>query len=83
MMRISTLLARPIRRWEFLVGHWLGVTLFSIASLLLGLVLTGGLSWYFGIEIDRAIENVSEEHELLLDGAVGKRIIHRRPKAIM
>ena len=50
---ISTVLARPIRRWEFLVGHWLGVTLFSICSLGIGLVLGAGLSWYFGIEIDR------------------------------
>jgi ABC-type Na+ efflux pump permease subunit len=50
---ISTVLARPIRRWEFLVGHWLGVTLFSIVSLGIGLVLAGGLAWYFGIEIDR------------------------------
>jgi ABC-type transport system involved in multi-copper enzyme maturation permease subunit len=50
---ISTVLARPIRRWEFLVGHWLGVTLFSLISLAIGLVLGVGLSWYFGIEIDR------------------------------
>ena len=47
------MLARPIRRWEFLVGHWFGVTLFSLCSLAIGLVLGIGLSWYFGIEIDR------------------------------
>lgn len=50
---ISTVLARPIHRWEFLIGHWLGVTLFSIASLGIGLVLASGLAWYMGIEIDR------------------------------
>jgi ABC-type transport system involved in multi-copper enzyme maturation permease subunit len=50
---ISTVLARPIRRWEFLVGHWLGVMLFSLVSLAIGLVLAGGLSGYLGIEIDR------------------------------
>jgi hypothetical protein len=50
---ISTVLARPIRRWEFLVGHWLGVTLFSLISLAIGLVLAAGLAWYMGIEIDR------------------------------
>jgi ABC-type transport system involved in multi-copper enzyme maturation permease subunit len=50
---ISTVLARPIRRWEFLVGHWLGVTLFSLCSLAIGLVLAVGLSWYMGIEVDR------------------------------
>ena len=50
---VATVLARPIRRWEFLVGHWLGVTLFSLCSLAIGLVLAAGLSWYMGIEIDR------------------------------
>src|SRR5688572_22698002 len=50
---IATVLARPIRRWEFMVGHWLGVTLFSVCSLAIGLVLAVGLSWYMGIEIDR------------------------------
>ena len=50
---ISTVLARPIHRWQFLVGHWLGVALFSLCSLAIGLVLAVGLSWYMGIEIDR------------------------------
>ncbi len=50
---IATIMARPIRRWEFVVGHWLGVTLFSVVSLAIGLVLAVGLSWYMGIEIDR------------------------------
>ena len=50
---IATVLARPIRRWEFLVGHWFGVTLFSLCSLAIGVMLGAGLSWYFGIEIDR------------------------------
>jgi hypothetical protein len=50
---IATVLARPIRRWEFLIGHWLGVTVFSLCSLAIGLVLAAGLSWYMGIEIDR------------------------------
>jgi ABC-2 family transporter protein len=49
---ISTLLARPVRRWELLVGHWLGVTLFSLCSLAIGLVLAVGLSRYMGIEFD-------------------------------
>jgi len=56
---ISTVLARPIRRWEFLVGHWLGVTLFSVVSLAIGVVLAGGLAWYFGIEIDRGLAAIA------------------------
>ena len=59
---IATVLARPIRRWEFMVGHWLGVTLFSIVSLGIGLVLAGALAWYLGIEIDpgRAVIALAE-----------------------
>lgn len=49
---ISTILARPVRRWELLVGHWLGVTLFSLCSLAIGLVLALALAAYMGISID-------------------------------
>jgi len=71
---ISTVLARPIRRWEFLVGHWLGVTLFSLCSLAIGLVLGAGLSWYFGIEIDRgrvAIALAQTTGAVMLFAAIG------------
>lgn len=49
---IATVLSRPLHRWEFMVGHWLGVVLFSLVSLAIGLVLATGLSWYMGIAID-------------------------------
>ena len=49
---ISTILARPVRRWELMVGHWLGVTLFSLCSLAIGLVLALVLAAYMGISID-------------------------------
>jgi hypothetical protein len=49
---IATVLARPLHRWEFMVGHWLGVVVFSLVSLAIGLVLATGLSWYMGIAID-------------------------------
>jgi ABC-type Na+ efflux pump permease subunit len=71
---ISTVLARPIRRWEFLVGHWLGVTLFSLSSLAIGLVLGVGLSWYYGIEIDRgraAIALAQTVGGIMLFAAIG------------
>jgi hypothetical protein len=71
---ISTVLARPIRRWEFLVGHWLGVTLFSLCSLAIGLVLAAGLSWYLGIEIDRgraAIALAQTMGAVMLFAAIG------------
>jgi len=71
---VATVLARPIRRWEFLVGHWLGVTLFSLCSLAIGLVLAAGLSWYMGIEIDRgraAIALAQTIGGIMLFAAVG------------
>src|SRR5687768_7617655 len=71
---VATVLARPIRRWEFLVGHWLGVTLFSLCSLAIGLVLAAGLSWYMGIEIDRgraAIALAQTMGGIMLFAAVG------------
>jgi ABC-type transport system involved in multi-copper enzyme maturation permease subunit len=51
---IVTVLARPLHRWEFIVGHWLGVVLFSLVSLAIGLLLASGLAWYMGIAIDGA-----------------------------
>ena len=49
---IATVLSRPMHRWELLVGHWLGVTAFSIVSLLIGLALATVLAAYMGISID-------------------------------
>jgi ABC-type transport system involved in multi-copper enzyme maturation permease subunit len=49
---IVTVLARPLHRWEFIVGHWLGVVVFSLVSLAIGLLLASGLAWYMGIAID-------------------------------
>jgi ABC-type Na+ efflux pump permease subunit len=49
---ISTVLSRPVSRWEFLVGHWAGVISFSLCSLAIGLGLACGLAWYMGIGID-------------------------------
>ena len=51
---IAPILARPVRRWELLVGHWLGVTVFSLCSLAIGLLLALALATYMGISIDTA-----------------------------
>jgi len=36
---IVTVFARPIRRWEFLLGKWLGIQAFAVLSLGLGLLV--------------------------------------------
>jgi ABC-type transport system involved in multi-copper enzyme maturation permease subunit len=71
---IATVLARPLHRWEFIVGHWLGVVLFSLVSLALGLVLASGLAAYMGIAIDSsraAIALAETTAGVMLFAAVG------------
>lgn len=48
---IVTILARPVRRWELLAGRWLGIVLFFVLTLALGIVLGTSLAWYLGIEV--------------------------------
>jgi hypothetical protein len=82
---IASVLARPIHRWEFLVGHWLGVTLFSLCSLAIGLVLAAGLSWYMGIEIDReraAIALAQTTGGIMLFAAIGVGLGSNTPVAL-
>ena len=40
---IITVLARPVRRWELLIGKWLGLSAFCLVTLGLGAVLAFGL----------------------------------------
>lgn len=48
---IITVLARPIRRWELLVGRWLGLSAFGIVTLAIGVGLALLLARYLGIEV--------------------------------
>src|SRR5687768_4205686 len=50
---IVTVMARPVRGWELLVGRWLGVVGFGVVSLGIGVALALGLSVYLGVEVDR------------------------------
>ncbi|MDQ3071357.1 MAG: ABC transporter permease [Acidobacteriota bacterium] len=59
---IVTLLARPIRRWEFMTGKWIGVVVFSLISLAIGVVLDYGIAAYLGIDIDEKVLGVSLAH---------------------
>jgi hypothetical protein len=71
---ISTVLARPIRRWQFMAGHWLGVVWFSVCSLAIGLVLAVALASYMSIAIDwsrAAIALAQTTGVIMLFAAVG------------
>lgn len=56
---IITVLSHPLRRWEMLVGKWIGVTAFCIVTLAIGIGLGYGLSWYLGVNIERDVLAIS------------------------
>jgi hypothetical protein len=70
---IVTMLARPIHRWEVLLGKWLGVTAFALLSLAIGVILDTAVASYLDIEMDRRILGVALAHTvaaIMLFGAV-------------
>jgi ABC-type Na+ efflux pump permease subunit len=50
--RIITVLSHPVRRWELMIGKWLGVSAFGVVTLLIGIVLAYALSRYLGVNIE-------------------------------
>jgi hypothetical protein len=48
---IVTVLARPIRRWELLVGRWVGLSAFCVVTLAIGIGLALMLARYLGIDV--------------------------------
>ncbi|HJQ83574.1 MAG TPA: ABC transporter permease subunit [Candidatus Binatia bacterium] len=51
---IVTVLARPIERWEWVVGRWLGVQTFAVLVAAVGWVAAAALGWYLGIPLGLA-----------------------------
>ena len=49
---LTAVFARPIRRWEFLTGKWIGVQIFTLLALATGLVAALVAGLYFGAEFD-------------------------------
>ncbi|HET9217426.1 MAG TPA: ABC transporter permease subunit [Terriglobia bacterium] len=49
---IVSVFSRPVRRWEFLLGKWIGIQAFAILSLFLGLLV----SFVFGVYLDAEFE---------------------------
>ncbi len=52
---IVTVLARPLHRWEFLVGKWIGIQGFALLSLVVGLVASFGLSLYLDAQFESRV----------------------------
>ena len=50
---IVMMLARPVRRWEVLLGKWIGITAFVVLSLAIGVVLDLVVANYFGVHVQR------------------------------
>jgi hypothetical protein len=49
---IITVLSHPVRRWEMLVGKWIGVSAFCAVTLGIGIALAFGLARYLGVNMD-------------------------------
>ena len=48
---IVTVLAHPIERWQFLVGRWLGVQLFSLLVVAVGVACGVALAWWLDLPL--------------------------------
>jgi hypothetical protein len=49
------MLARPIRRWEVLLGKWIGITAFIALSLAIGVALDMAIASYLDIDVERKL----------------------------
>ena len=52
---IITVLSHPIRRWQMLVGKWMGVSAFCVVTLGIGIALAFGLARYLGVNIEGGV----------------------------
>lgn len=57
--RIITVLSHPVRRWQMLVGKWLGVSAFCVVTLAIGIGLGFLLSRYLEVNIDTGVLAIS------------------------
>ena len=51
---LITVLARPVSRWEIVVGKWLGLTAFGVITLIAGALFGIGVAAWAGVAIDAA-----------------------------
>jgi ABC-type Na+ efflux pump permease subunit len=57
--RIITVLSHPVRRWQLMVGKWLGVSAFGVVTLSIGIALAYGLSRYLEVNIETGVLAIS------------------------
>lgn len=56
---IITVLSHPVRRWQMLIGKWIGISAFCVATLGLGIALGYGLARYLGVNIEESVLAIS------------------------
>ncbi|HLQ76302.1 MAG TPA: ABC transporter permease subunit [Terriglobia bacterium] len=52
---VITVLARPIRRWELLLGKWLAIQMFGVMSLAVGVVIHFAVGNYLGFHFSSVL----------------------------
>lgn len=52
---IITVLARPISRWELLLGKWLAIQVFGVLSILVGVGIHLAAGWYLDIHFNHLL----------------------------
>ncbi len=56
---IITVLSHPVRRWEMLIGKWIGISAFFVVTLGLGIALGYGLARYLEVNIEESVLAIS------------------------
>ena len=56
---IITVLSHPVRRWQMLVGKWIGISAFCVVTLAIGIALAYGLARYLEVNIEEAVLAIS------------------------
>lgn len=56
---IITVLSHPVRRWQMLVGKWIGISAFCAVTLGIGIALGYGLARYLEVNIEEGVLAIS------------------------
>lgn len=56
---IITVLSHPVRRWQMLIGKWIGVSAFCVVTLGIGIALGYGLARYLEVNIEEGVLAIS------------------------
>ena len=56
---IITVLSHPVRRWQMLVGKWIGISSFCVVTLGIGIALGYGLARYLEVNIEEGVLAIS------------------------